>query len=156
MKQVIVSMFCIAFAIPCFAQWRDAGFAGYDGSKVLAFGVHDTSLFVGDSGAGRHLVYRWVPPNTWGRADNGMDPSQGNVTSFATLGRYLFAGMTNSRGGPGPGYFTTNNGSSWVQNGGDICVQIAPIFSESEVTESIAQTTPLAAGKKLPLSRPMI
>ena len=102
MKQSLISILLIAFAISCHAQWRDAGF----GSQVLAFGVHDSNVFVSDvPGTGTqqraHYMYRYAPgsPTGWYGADNGLDPTQGMVTSFASLGNYVFAGMM-LNGGP--------------------------------------------------------
>jgi hypothetical protein len=114
----------LAFAIPCSAQWKYTGFP----SKVLAFGVHDTSFFISSGFVGDPLVFRWDPVGGgvsgtgWAVADNGMDPMQGLVTSFASLGEYFFAGMTRytngTPNGPGSGWESMDNGSHWTNNGG--------------------------------------
>ncbi len=112
MKQIFVILFIATFAFPCHAQWK-----GDWGPAILAFGVHDTSLFVSANTGinATHLVYRTTSavPRTWIPADNGIDPTQGNVTSFASLGRYFFAGMTHSSGGNAGEYRSTDNGAHW-------------------------------------------
>jgi hypothetical protein len=61
-------------------------------------------------------VYRYAPgtPHTWIASETGMDATQGNVTSFASLGNYFFAGMTHTTNGTnGPVWVSTNNGQNW-------------------------------------------
>ncbi|MFI5201211.1 MAG: T9SS type A sorting domain-containing protein [Candidatus Kapaibacterium sp.] len=116
------------------AQW-----SGEASPPILAFGVHDTNLFVSVDNRSYpwNLVYRISPfvPRTWTGADAGMDASQGLVTSFASLGKYFFAGMTNSSGGHGPGWQSSDNGSNWVNNSG------SPVFSNGRYLFSSSSTT---------------
>ncbi len=122
MKRLLLSIFLVAFAyLRCPAQWRDVKFRGDNAEQVLAFGVHDTSLFVSDVPQNEPLVYRYAPttPGLWVAANNGIDPTQGNVTSFASLGRYFFAGMLYTpNGSGGPAYATTDNGTNWTKISG--------------------------------------
>ena len=128
MKHLILFFNLLIVPVPAFAQWKDANL----GVQVLAFGVHDTNFFVSDAlGTGLHLVYhcQLAMPNLWFGADSGMDPTRGNVTSFASVGAYLFAGS-----GPtstGNGYLSTNNGSSWTDPiGGPVGTNGTYIFAQ--------------------------
>jgi hypothetical protein len=130
MKHSLITIILIMLTVPSAAQWKNANF----GNQVLAFGVHDTNLFLSAPSPPNHLVYHCVlaTPNVWFGADNGMDPTQGNVTSFASLGNYFFAGMT-LNGGPGAAYRSTNNGSNWVLNaGGYVCSNGTYLFCVSD------------------------
>ncbi len=122
MKRLIIPILFIAFAFPCSAQWKDAKF----GDQILAFGVHNTSFFVGSVPYNPNdpLVFRFDPtnPSLWDNADSGIDRSQGNITSFASLGNYVFAGSHSARNGPV--YPSTNNGSQWGK-----AIVRAPIYS---------------------------
>src|ERR1700722_14400317 len=101
MKQTLISIILICAAVPCLAQWRYTG-----NLQVLAYGVHDTSLFVSYEGnLGRH--------NPNGEADTGINFSYGNVSSFASLGRYFFANIVNSEF-QYP-FRTSNDGSLWQE-----------------------------------------
>src|SRR5665213_1770322 len=120
MKRTFILIILIAFAAnTCAAQWRNIGLgnpAGGGGnlSVVIAWGVHDTSLFasIPASGSGPANVGRYVPStNGWTYAAKGINFSQGNVTSFASLGRFFIAGVAN-----GLNYTSTNNGSTWTVN----------------------------------------
>ncbi|HEY3874230.1 MAG TPA: T9SS type A sorting domain-containing protein [Candidatus Kapabacteria bacterium] len=51
-----------------------------------------------------------IGPKGWMTADAGISLSQGNVTSFASVGPFLFAGLVQSTA-----YLSTNNGSSWKE-----------------------------------------
>ncbi len=110
MKRTLISIIILFAAGPCAAQWKDADFYG-NGSQVLAFGVHDTSLFVSIPG----YVARWnpknPPPMDWVQADAGIGFGNGNVSSFSSLGTYFFAGM-----GTQNAYRSTNNGTNWKEN----------------------------------------
>jgi hypothetical protein len=137
MKSTLISIVLIAFAIPCSAQWKDDDFY----NPVLAFGVHDTSFFIGVDTVGNsaNLVYRYAPgtPHTWIASETGMDATQGNVTSFASLGNYFFAGMT-SGDGPGTAWRSTDNGGHWIANaGGFVCSNGTYVFG---VSDGIYQT----------------
>ncbi len=113
MKQMPICIIIIAIAIPCSAQWKNASFGG----QVIAFGVHDTTLFVAgvDNSGGGSYVYRFIPPTSWAKSESGLDFTQGNVTSFASLGTYFFAGFTHTTNGTvGPMYESTNNGANWL------------------------------------------
>src|ERR1035437_8188685 len=119
MKRSFISIILIAFAIPCAAQWKNA----YKAEPILAFGVHDGSLFISIDPASTPDALIWrlgsLSPNVvWVISDTGIDHTQGNVTSFASLGRYFFASTSN-----GPAYQSTNNGSQWsdANVGGPIC-----------------------------------
>jgi hypothetical protein len=98
--------------VPALAQWSyiDGGL-GTAGS-TLAFGVHNDTLFGSGTGAGLNSVSRYISPQVWAGADNGIDFSQGGITTFASLGPYFLAGSAP----PSQGVCTlsTNNGASWV------------------------------------------
>ena len=117
MKKTFLIFSIIVASIPCSAQWKNAKF----GDQILAFGVHDTSFFVGSVPYSPvdPLVFRFdsTNPSLWDNVGGGIDRTQGNITSFASLGNYFFAGMTNGSG-PTAGWMSTNNGSSWTNNGG--------------------------------------
>ncbi|MFI5201156.1 MAG: T9SS type A sorting domain-containing protein [Candidatus Kapaibacterium sp.] len=113
---LLIITIAVFVATPCFAQW-----SGEASPPILAFGVHDTNLFasVDNRSYPWNLVYRISPfvPRTWTGADAGIDPSQGLVTSFASMGNYFFAGQTFTSG-PNDGlnageYRSTNDGVSW-------------------------------------------
>ncbi len=118
MKHTLISILLIAVALPCAAQWKTAV---YD-DQILAFGAHDTTLFISvppfpsSPASVLRFVPNAAPADHWVEADSGIDFTQGNVTSFASLGKYFFAGMTLSRGGSGTAYRSTNNGSNWSEN----------------------------------------
>jgi Secretion system C-terminal sorting domain len=125
MKHTLIFILFISLAIPCHAQWKNANF----GDQVLAFGVHDTSFFVGSVPYAPQdpLVFRFDPtnPSLWADATTGIDPSQENVTSFASLGPYLFAGMTRTdNGAMGALYRSSNDGVNW-----SLVQSFAPAFT---------------------------
>ncbi len=109
MKRLFIPIL-IAFAVPCRSQWRD----GYMSENILAFGTHDSSLFIGigpDAFVGDPLVWRLIslaPNVVWRYADTGMDRSQGSPSIFVSLGRYFFAAPFGHRI-----YSTTDEGSHW-------------------------------------------
>ncbi len=114
MKRLLIIIATATMTIPCYSQWNNGGWNVYDAGNVLAFGVHDTTLFMADSAAGTyHLVYRFNPYGSpaWVATDNGLDPTQGYVASFASLGKYLFAGQGN-----GPANVSTDNGGHWTSS----------------------------------------
>ena len=105
MKRAIPFLFLIVFAQLSRAQWRNADFPSDFG--ILAFGVHDTSLFWGYPGnAIDASIFRRASDGTWFRADTGLGQSQ--ITFFASLGKYLFASPSNSRA-----FFSSDNGATW-------------------------------------------
>jgi Secretion system C-terminal sorting domain len=111
MKHALV-IFLFIFTTPCTAQWRYTGFGDLNGDNagvVLALGVHDSSVFAGYAGDG---IWRYTA-GTWTVVNKGLDLTQGNIITFASLGAYFFAGS-----GPpsqGIGFLTTNNGSNWTE-----------------------------------------
>ena len=108
MKQSDLIYFILLIASPLSAQWQFvAGGLGTHGS-TFAFGVHDSSLFMSSSGQ----VVRYLSPQAFAGASAGIDFSQGNVTSFASLGKYFFAGIQGR-----PSYRSNNGGSSWSGSG---------------------------------------
>jgi hypothetical protein len=113
MKRFFVFLFVMA-TIPstALAQWRNA-FGGSD--QTLAYGVHDSTLF--ESVAPDNGVFRYDPsssqPVKWTASDAGIDFTQGNVTSFASQGKYFFAGQTFSNGSNAGEYSSTDNGAHW-------------------------------------------
>src|ERR1035437_4681042 len=131
MKQLLIIASFLAYTASSDAQWHTAT----RGAKVLAFGVHNTSLFIGvvPQVSGESLVFRYSPttPSLWVGADNGMDPSLENVTSFASLGTSVFVGMTRTDNGRnGAMYRSTNNGQSWslVQANGPVATNGSYLF----------------------------
>ncbi|HZK76281.1 MAG TPA: T9SS type A sorting domain-containing protein [Candidatus Kapabacteria bacterium] len=111
MKRKFIPIILIVFAsVPCSAQWKSIfGSPGDWRIPYLAFGVHDSSLFVSASGE----VLRYTVAQGWPRADTGLDFSQGDITSFVSLGPYVFAGFTYN-GNHSPLYRSTNDGSFWA------------------------------------------
>ena len=126
MKQLLISIIFVSFAAGASpAQWKTA----VANDHVLVFAVHDTSLFASilAFSNGRNQVFLYVPSNNgWVERDNGLDFSQGNVTSFASLGSNFLAGL----GGDGS-YRTKNNGLSWQVNGGSPVVTNGTYFYSS-------------------------
>ncbi len=127
MKHSLISIILVTFAVaPCAAQWKTAV---YD-DQILAFGVHDTTLFISappfpsSPGSVLRFVPNAAPADHWVEADSGIDFTQGNVTSFASLGRYFFAGITHSDGSNGPVFSSSNNGSMWTHG-----TTAGPIFT---------------------------
>jgi photosystem II stability/assembly factor-like uncharacterized protein len=119
MKNFFVFLLLIV-STPCAAQWRDVGFGNISGSNfgtTVALGVHDNTIFQSfkaDRGFEVDVnVLRYVPPATWEEADSGIDYSQGNVTSFASLGPYFFAGQIFLDGSNAGEYSSTDNGAHW-------------------------------------------
>lgn len=135
MKRVFITLLLIFVALPASAQWRDNKFS----VQVLAFGVHDTNMFLSnvplDQGLPQSyldsLVFRYQNGG-WVALGSGLDRTQGNVTSFASLGRYFFAGMT-LRGGPGAAYRSMDNGAHWVLNAaGYVCSNGVDVLGVSD------------------------
>ncbi len=113
MKHTLISIILIVFAAtPCVAQWNNIIL----NEEVTAFGVQDSFLYIAVTppilGVG---VFRYTVAQGYHNADSGIDWTQGNITSFASLGNYVFAGMT-LNGGPGAAYRTSDNGQEWVLN----------------------------------------
>jgi hypothetical protein len=130
MKHAILICLLTCAAMPGAAQWKDAH---ADAFSIHCFGVHDTSLFASIE----QYVYLYVPtdPDKWIRKSTGLDFSQGVVTSFASLGRYFFAGMTRSGGGPGEAWRSSDDGSHWIANaGGNVCSNGYYVFCVSDGT----------------------
>jgi hypothetical protein len=108
MKKIIY--FIVVFAtIPCSAQWKGEAWL-----EVPAYGVHDTTLFESITGGGITSMYRYGPDTNWHTVGPGIDFMQGPVTSFTSVGAYFFA----SEAGIGPGYRSSDNGASWIADGG--------------------------------------
>ncbi|HZK75429.1 MAG TPA: T9SS type A sorting domain-containing protein [Candidatus Kapabacteria bacterium] len=107
MKSILLTLFFVAATIPATAQWNSIDL----GAQITTYCVKDSFLFMA---AGNNHIYRYTVANGYSYADNGIDFSQGSVTSFASLGRYLFIGMTYSNGTAGPTYYSTNEGSQWI------------------------------------------
>ena len=113
MKRSLAILLSILFLhMPCHAQWHDAGFES--DHPIIAFGIHDTTLFWCYNSPPDSLIFRYMPPANWARvAYSGIDRSQGFITTFASLGPFFFAGS-----GPtstGSGYRSTNNGLNWKE-----------------------------------------
>jgi len=106
MKSTLFFILYAASALPCTAQWKNAG---YDPYSIIAFSIHDSTLFLS---ASEHL-YRWKG----GEADSGIGFSGGNIVTFASLGRYFFA---NAQGVDQFTFRTSNNGSNWQEIGGAV------------------------------------
>jgi hypothetical protein len=130
MKKLFFVFVIMIAAVPGSAQWKDANL----GAQVLAFGVHDTTLFVSafelnPNTGNESFVLSYTPPNYWGRAESGIDFTQGNVTSFASLGPYFFAGMTRSSGAAGTSW-RTSDGQNWSASaGGNVCTADRYVFN---------------------------
>src|SRR4051812_43217349 len=98
MKYTLIFAFMVICTIPSQAQWVQVGGGG--ASQILAFGVHDTSLF-----AAEQPIFGWDPlilrfrsytPNPpfghWlDGNDSGIDRTQGNITSFAEIPPFFVA-----------------------------------------------------------------
>ena len=109
MKRYFISIILIAFATgPCAAQWKNAG---YDPYQIVAFGVHDSTLFL--SAASYQSIEAHLYRYKGGEADGGLDFTQGNFTTFASVGPNFFVGSYNALNGYGVGAMSTDNGSSW-------------------------------------------
>jgi photosystem II stability/assembly factor-like uncharacterized protein len=93
------------------AQWKGEAWL-----EVPAYGVHDTTLFQSITGGGITSMYRYGPDTNWHTVGPGINFAQGIITSFASLGRYFFAGLTyTANGSNGPVYSSTDNGASWSE-----------------------------------------
>jgi hypothetical protein len=114
MKHIIIFLLVITVASPCAAQWISTSM----GAQVYVFGVHDTSIYLstpGDANNPGVFRYNWGTGfYKWDETDAGIDFTQGNVTSFASLGEYFFAGQTFSNGQNAGEYSSTDIGSHWV------------------------------------------
>ena len=112
------------------AQWRWLGYGNPDGSggmgpAPLAFGAHDHHFFVSMPEDG---ILRQDTPVNWVRVNSGIDLTQGQVTSFTSLGAYFFAGL----GGHAPAFKTNNDGAQWSKAGGSpIATNGRYLFSSS-------------------------
>ncbi len=129
MKKILTFVFlsCIT-SVPCIAQWKTAGF----NAQILTFGVHDTTLFESDAGGVGRYIPTAAPDAHWAETDSGIDFTQGNVTSFASLGRYFFAGVT---GNGSLSYRSSDQGMHWQIIGG------APIASNGMYLFASSATT---------------
>jgi photosystem II stability/assembly factor-like uncharacterized protein len=115
MKKILAFLFVFStFATPCAAQWKTAAY----NDQILAFGVHDTNFFVSSNG-GVNRYAPWQGAFQWVESDGGIDFTNENVTSFASLGTYFFAGCVE-----GGLYRSTNDGASWNQLQSD-----GPVYS---------------------------
>ncbi len=117
MKRNFIVGIILLLTLPCQAQWK---YAIASGTHVYAFGAHDTTAFFMSNAPvfDQHELWRFVPngiTGKWGASDNGIDFSQGNVTSFASIGSYMFAGMARADGANWGAYRTTDNGVIWKE-----------------------------------------
>jgi photosystem II stability/assembly factor-like uncharacterized protein len=117
MKRILVFSFIVFAASPCFGQWLDIGLGKpteEEGYNLVTFGIHDSALFFAPNPGAQLVRFGSLG---WVHADNGIDFSQGSVTSFASLGRYFFAAQTQSdgTGTAGPVYRSSDSGRSWKQ-----------------------------------------
>jgi hypothetical protein len=136
MKHSLIPIFFIlvvSIAVPCSAQWQNTGQYGANG-YVAIFGVHDNNLFISDvaeNGGIAGSLIRYIAPYSWVRTETGIDWSQGIITSFASLGKYFFAGMTYYRNGnpdgPGPAWVSSDSGAHWISSG-----TASPVASNGE------------------------
>ncbi len=112
MKSLFIFVLTIV-SLPCYAQWR---YGGITLNQVLGYGVHDTSFFIGTDRGIYGLptrpdttpehVYRFVRQSVgWLESDTGITFV---ISSFASLGRFFFAGGVES--------FRTNDDSHWIRN----------------------------------------
>jgi hypothetical protein len=108
MKRICIFLIVMFGTVPAFGQWFyiDGGL-GTQGA-TLAFGVHDSSLFESGSNG---VVDRYISPQNWAEADNGIDFTQGAITTFASLGQYFLAGSAPPS--QGVATLSTDNGGSW-------------------------------------------
>ena len=109
--------FCLVLAVaaPVHAQWSHYG----SGSRITAFGVHDTTMFIGlqTSFGWDSFVERYVPEssgNHWIGTDDGIDRGEGVIYSFTPLGRYFFASQLLTTGSPYNAYRSSDDGGHWV------------------------------------------
>ncbi|GEM_PF-2159158 len=114
MKKLILILVVFFMCPTLRAQWRTASAT----DLVLAFGVHDTTLFASfHTTFTDNIVMRYVPTakpfDKWVQSDTGIDYSQGRITSFVSLGPYFFAGQTFKDGTNGGEYRSNNNGLYW-------------------------------------------
>ncbi len=108
-RLTFVFLSCI-ISVPCNAQWKTAGF----NAQILAFGVHDTTLFESDAGAVGRFIPTAAPDAHWAESDNGMGFGNGNVMWFTSLGRYFYA--NEGQGVLLATYRTSDNGSHWEES----------------------------------------
>ena len=133
MKRYFWISIILLASVQCQAQWKATVTWG---KHVYAFGAHDSTAFFMSTTSipsDLHQLWRLVPVAGWSYADNGIDFTQGNVTSFASLGSFFFVGLTHSDGSNGPVSISTDNGSNWedAQIGGPIASNGKYLFSES-------------------------
>ncbi len=114
MKRTFILIILIAFITPCSAQWKGVGSSA---SQVIAFGFHDSTLFISCS----QFVGRYIPTappgQQWVESDNGIGFSGGNIVSFSSLGRYFYA---NQQGQDQFTFRSSDNGSNWNEVGGGV------------------------------------
>jgi len=111
------------------AQWK-----GKPWVYVLAYGVHDATLFQSDTGgAFPPGVDHYGPDTNWHPIGSGINFGQGAATSFASLGRYFFVGLEHSTGGSGPVWASSNNGNDWSEDtiNGPIASNSKYLFGQS-------------------------
>jgi hypothetical protein len=101
----------------CSAQWQDVNVwnvAGGTQTAIYGMGVHDTFLFISGAAVGNNFFYRYTPATGLQSVTNGIDFSQGNITSIAAVEQFEFAGIAGGR----PVYRSSDNGSHWQINAG--------------------------------------
>jgi Secretion system C-terminal sorting domain len=158
MRKIFLFLILI-IAVPCSGQWTSCLGPGF---QVLSYGVHDTDFFIGVepmSGLDA-LIYRYIKPLDLSDDDTaGLDRSQGNITSFASLGNYFFAGQTYSNGENAGVYSSTDNGLHWLplNLGSPVAAGLGNRYLYGMYGTSVARSTDFGAtATRTPLTMPLV
>jgi len=109
MKHLFLLLLMLLFANSCFGQWKNIDL----NCQVSAMGAHDSNLFVVSKTEPEIRIFRYSVSKGYGTADFGIDWTQGTITSFYSVGKYLFAGQQFSNGANAGEYRTSNDGIKW-------------------------------------------
>jgi len=119
----------------CDAQWKFAGagsMEGTGGGGDYALGVHDSMLFRSDGNG----LWLYTPngSHAWVQENSGIDFNREVVTTFASLGHYMYAGMIRTDNGANGAIYRSNDTDfkwSYLQAAGPISTNGTYLFASS-------------------------
>lgn len=141
MKYFLLLCTLIAAPITIRAQWVSYGFGSLP--SAVSFGILDSTLFVNFHSSNGYSLLRHNRGEDWSgihwtQADAGINYNGGSVTSFTSIGQYLFVGLTTPDNSD-PAYRLTDTGRSWMEAiGGPVAANRTYIYAT--YADSIARS----------------